>query len=361
MAVTTAAPVRVANRLWVWKWRILALLIVAGLTGLALFLNASKSRQPAPPVVAAGPKPVFAQAQVAPRVERKLSFPASGRLGELKVAVGDKVKTGDVLATLDTADLALKVEDAKANLALQKALIDQQVEPAASADVSAAQSAIDSATTKQQQVANGPTTGDLKTAQEAVAAAQASLDNAQAEYRKATQGPTTSDVAAAQASLRSAQAQLASAQQKLADTKAKPRPEDVTAAELAVEQAKNTLWSQQISRDATCGTFHSGSTQCHSADASVAAQETAVKTAEANLATAKEPATADELAAANQAVQSAQAAVDSAQANLNQVKGGPTAASRDAAQAQVDQAAANVRSAQAKLDQLRTGSTSADK
>jgi HlyD family secretion protein len=201
----------------------------------------------------------------------------------------------------------------------------------------------------------------LKSAQEAVAVAQASLDNANALEKKAVAPPTASDIAAAQATVRSANADVAAAQQKLNDLKAQPKADDVASAGLGVDQAKNALWAQQVTRDATCGTFGSNNAQCLSANASVAAQETAVKTADANLAKAKEPATPDQVNAAEQALQSTQSALTSANQHLTQVNAGPTAADRDAAKSQVDQAAASLRSAQAKLAQLQAGPTASDR
>src|SRR6185437_15420415 len=129
-----------------------------------------------------------------------------------------------------------------------------------------------------------------------VASAKAALANAQANQKNVLAGSTTSDVAAAQAGVQSAQAQLAAAQKTLADLKAQPKPEDVKTAQLAVEQAKDTLWSTQVSRDATCGATGSNSAQCKSANVSVGAQETAVNTATANLQKAQQPASAQDLA-----------------------------------------------------------------
>ncbi len=363
MTTTTVAPApgRVVRRAWQWRWRILAVVVVVGLTAFALSLSALRSQSKVPIVVTPGPKPIVAQAGVVPARQQKLGFRVSGQVKEIAVKVGDQVKAGDVLAALDLSDLQLKLEEAKANLTLQKALIAQSAEPPSASDLQAAKSALASALAKQKEVEGGASPGDVKAAQEAVAAAQASLANAQAQLRKVTAGPTTSDLAGAEANVQSAEAQLATAKQKLSEVTARPRPEDVTAAALGVEQAKNALWSQQLTRDATCGSFGPRSPQCQSANASVAAQETAVQTAQTSLDRAKQPATPDEVTAAQEGVRSAEAAVASAREQLARLKAGPTAADRDAAQAQVDQAAANLRSARAKLEQLQGGATAAER
>ncbi len=355
---STTAPVRAIARIWRWKWWIGVVGLVIGLTALALFLSASKAKQPATTVVTA--KPIIAQASVRPADERKLGFPTPGRIKQVMVSTGDKVKAGDVLATLDTADLDLKVQEAQANLTLQQALVAQSADPPRPADLAASQSAIDSAIARQNLVTSGPAPADVKVGEAAVAAAQAGLDSAQAQLQKIEAPPAVSDIAADESAVQAAQTQLATAQQKLSEAKSRPLPQDVAAATLGVEQAKDTLWAQQTTRDATCGTFGANSSQCHSADANVGAAQTAVGVAQANLDKAKLPATVEELAAGQQAIQSATASLTSARAQLARLKGGPIAADREAGQAQVDQSAANLRSAQARLQQAQNGPTAAD-
>lgn len=349
-----------AGRAWRWKWRILAGLVFVGLTVLAASLSISRG-QPGPVAPAAeGPRAVVAQAAVVPLQSRQLAFQTSGLVHEVSVKVGDSVKAGTVLATLDTSELKLQVEAAEAGLALQQATIEQGAEKPADPEIAAAQANLESALARQKQVESGAAATDLKAAEEGVASAQAALTGAQAQLAKVKEGPAPNDLAAAEAALKSAEAQVAAATQRQAAVKARPRPEDLNAAQLAVEQAKNSLWATQISRDATCGAAGSASAPCKSADANVAAQETALKTAQANLSKASEAATAEELKAAEDDVRSAEAARTSAQAQLAKVQAGATVAEWAAAQSQVDQAAANLRSAQAKLDQLKAGSTVAE-
>ncbi len=55
-----------------------------------------------------------------PESKIPLSFGASGIVSQVKVNVGDRVKKGDVLATLDTTDLQQKVTQAEQSYLLQQ-------------------------------------------------------------------------------------------------------------------------------------------------------------------------------------------------------------------------------------------------
>ncbi len=139
-----------------------------------------------------------------------LSFQQSSTITAVNVAIGDTVKAGQVLATIDTSDLKLALQQAQANLKSAQANYDQ---------------------TK-----NGTTTAaDL-------ASAQASLDSANAQYTKTKTG-TVTDVQSAQANLTSAQAKL--------DALKNPTQADVTAAQSKVDQARNSLQSTQNSASQT--------------------------------------------------------------------------------------------------------------
>lgn len=59
---------------------------------------------------------VTASAIVVPAHDANLSFSSIGRVTQVNVQVGDKVKAGDVLVQLDTAVLEAKVREAEANL-----------------------------------------------------------------------------------------------------------------------------------------------------------------------------------------------------------------------------------------------------
>ena len=72
-----------------------------------------------------------------------LSFGTSGTVAQVKVNVGDRVKHGDVLASLDTADLQLKVTQAEQAYLLQQMTYSNTVQ-ADPRDIATAQSAYSS-------------------------------------------------------------------------------------------------------------------------------------------------------------------------------------------------------------------------
>jgi HlyD family secretion protein len=310
---------------------------------------------------------------VAPAQTLDLAFPSAGTVSEVLVKAGAAVDGGQPLARLDDRTLKSQVASAQAKLAAEQAKLTQAKEGNAKPEeIAAARAALASAKASYDKTTAGPSAAD-------VANAEASLKSAEASLKDTLAGPTASDVASAEASVSSEESAMATAQKELADLKAQPKPEDIKAAELAVEQAKDSLWSAQLSRDATCGPSHGQGGACQSADANVAAQQTALDQAAVKLAQAKEPATAAQLAAAEEAVRSAQAGLASAQAGLAKVKAGPTAGSRQSAQSQVDEAKASllkaqtsvtasdlavakasVDQAQANLDKLTAKSTDSD-
>ena len=61
--------------------------------------------------------------EIKARVESDLSFKVSGRVIERRVGVGDRVKAGQVLATLDSTEQVADIESAKAGVSAQEATL----------------------------------------------------------------------------------------------------------------------------------------------------------------------------------------------------------------------------------------------
>jgi HlyD family secretion protein len=206
-----------------------------------------------------------------------LTFTGSGRITDLRVQEGVRVKQGEVLAALDTTELQVSVKQAQAVLAGARARLDQASAPATTADIKAAQAAVDSALKNYEKVRAGPTVNDLAALKAQVDNAKAAVDQAQAAYDKiggatnpyigmapqalqlqtatnnytaalaaynnALAHPTAAELAAAQAQVQQEQDALARLQ---------PTSDSIAAAQAQVDQAQAAfeLAQQQVS-DAT--------------------------------------------------------------------------------------------------------------
>jgi HlyD family secretion protein len=81
---------------------------------------------------------------IIPEAEVDMSFGASGTVDQVKATVGDQVKKGDVLATLDSSDLQLKVTQAEQAYVLQQLTYSATVQ-ADPNDIAVAEAAYSSA------------------------------------------------------------------------------------------------------------------------------------------------------------------------------------------------------------------------
>jgi len=116
---------------------------------------------------------VTASGQIEPRASVGLNFETPGRVSQVFVSPGDHVVVGDALARLDTAQLALQVEQAEAGLESAEAQLDQ--------------------------LQAGPQPEEIEQAKASVRAAEAQAGAAQANRDQLASGPTEAEVAAAEA------------------------------------------------------------------------------------------------------------------------------------------------------------------
>ena len=109
---------------------LLAAVVVAAVAGV-LFLRAqqapSAEQETRSAIVERGTLlvAVSVSGSIEPQTRVNLAFEVPGEVLEVLVKVGDKVKTGDVLARLDASQLALQVQQAEAALALAEAQLVQ--------------------------------------------------------------------------------------------------------------------------------------------------------------------------------------------------------------------------------------------
>ena len=259
------------------------------------------------PLAAAGPSSsgdtVVASGEVIPAHKAEMSFTTAGRVQTMTVEVDEEVQPGEVLATLETAEIEAQIVQAEAALAVSQASLAQ--------------------------VQAGARPEEIAAAQEALAAAQAGVS--------------------------AARANLASAQAALAKLKAGPKPEELTAAKAAMEKATVALQLAQSEYDKIAWQDGIGATQ-----QAVALQQASIEyeSARADYEALARGAAAEEVDMARAAVEAARAQVDVAQAQAGQAKAqldqllaGPSAEAINVTEAQVQQAKAALEAVQVALDQ----------
>ncbi|HEX2924380.1 MAG TPA: efflux RND transporter periplasmic adaptor subunit, partial [Chloroflexota bacterium] len=306
----------------------------------------------------------------------------SGRIEQLLVDVGSKVKKGDVIAQLDSASLKAQVSQARANLAAAQAKYagmksgsrDEQIAQA-KAVMEAAQAAADAAEARANIVKRGATDNDIRNAQGAVDAAKANLDKARAAQETVKLGPTQEQWWAALSAVDTARATVKEAETKLADVKAGYKPADIQAQEALVEQYRAVLYAADDKKNyagdhnylfpdnqltGVPGVANLGVTSASQADRAAFAALKNYDAAVAKLEQMKAYPQPADVAPFQAAVDRAKAAFDAAANRVDQMKRGPTAQDLQQAQAGADAASAALTSAQAALKKLQDGATEDD-
>ncbi|MXS81497.1 biotin/lipoyl-binding protein, partial [Nitrosomonas sp. GH22] len=161
-----------------------------------------------------------------------LAFDGSGRVADMKVDEGDAVKTGQVLATLDTRTLALQAEQAQAQIGVQQQNLLR--------------------------LKNGARPQELAQARSGYVAAQADAERARKDLARLqsiaantdNRGVSVQELDRARAAAQVADAQAAQKRDALRLTEIGPRKEDIAAAEaqLKASEAQLALLQHQVSQ-----------------------------------------------------------------------------------------------------------------
>lgn len=153
-----------------------------------------------------------------------LAFDGSGRVAEMKVDEGDAVKTGLVLATLDTQTLTLQAEQAQAQIGVQQQNLLRLKNGARPQELAQARSSLSAAQAEaaraQKDLARlqgiadstsgrGISEQELDHARTAVQVANAQSAQQHEALRLTEIGPRKEDIAAAEAQLKASETQLA--------------------------------------------------------------------------------------------------------------------------------------------------------
>ncbi len=211
---------------------------------------------------------VNATGSIAPQSRAVLTFSASGRITEIKVAVGERVQAGQVLASIDARDLEQAVAQAEAILRMSQARLEQARRGASAEEIAAARAGLASAQEDLTRLQAGTSARDLEIARlrweqakdqlwyaqcqrdatcgspvpdaakeqskAAVASAAMTAEIARLQYEQAQEGTAATD-------LKAAEAQVAQAQANLARLVNGPAGEEIRAAEAQVDQNTASL------------------------------------------------------------------------------------------------------------------------
>ena len=204
-----------------------------------------------------------------------LAFQAGGRVKEIDVKEGDPVKTGALLASVDTSIFDLQVAQAQAALDMAQTRLD---------------------------ALKNPSTADVTATQASVASAEAVLAQ--------LKSPSVNDLTSAKADLDSAQSGLAVAQTNYDRVGGSSNPFiGLTPQSLALQQASNAFQKAQAAFNA----------RVSPSDAQLKQAQAAVDQARAQLARLTTP-SANDLKTAQAQVAQAQAALDIAKQNISNTK-----------------------------------------
>jgi HlyD family secretion protein len=296
------------------------------------------------------------------QLNSNLNFQSSGRVATVAVKIGDLVRSGQVLASLESDSLANAVNTGEANVAAAQLKLDDLLD--------------------------GSSAAELTAAEQAVAQANAALVKAQNELDDVLDGATPAELATAQQAVRLAESQLASAESTLEQLEDGASAADIATAEAAVAQAESALTAAQNSATSAQNTVTSATASLKSAEASYCAADgtpafcslpaTPISGADAGLLDAAlaggNSALAAAVVAANStylnavngaasaaaAVSSAQTALDSAEEKLAALEDGASDGDIEAAEAALAAAEAALEAADERLADLQDGATAAE-
>jgi multidrug resistance efflux pump len=285
-----------------------------------------------------------ASATIVSAQQAELAFGSPGKVGSIPVTLGQSVKAGDVLATLDDTSLKAAVAQAEANLAAAQAAYDQAV-----ATLPAQHAAnIASANLALQQAQNA--LSDLQdTAPLAAAEAQSNAAAAQKALNEAQRVRTNLDYPrASQTTIEGAQAAYDLKEEDLKNAnQAYNNVRDLPADDPERARALLNLTNAQKARDQALATLNwykgkNSDLDIAEADANLALAKAQLEDAQRKYAELKDGPAAKDLALANEKVTQAQALLDAANAQSVDAQLALLKAQLAAAQASLDLANASL-------------------
>jgi HlyD family secretion protein len=183
---------------------------------------------------------VSATGSLEPAEQSALAFLVSGEVAEVLAVRGEAVEEGDVLARLDTGDLALSLQEAEITQQLQEIAYDSLTAGAGEYDVAAAQAAVYGASAQLQQLLEGPNTEAVQIAEMNLDIARGTLWQSQItrdRYRNEGYG----DLASANRQVERDELAVEIAEQRLIDAQQGADQYSISGARASVAQAQAAL------------------------------------------------------------------------------------------------------------------------
>ena len=125
---------------------------------------------------------IVATGKISPRGAASLVFPRSGTVITITVKEGDSVKAGQLLGSLDTADLALTAQSQAITYLSAQASFSQTIKGPNDFDVKSAQAALDSAKAAYNDLFRAPSDNEVANLKAQVANADIAVRSAQSTY-----------------------------------------------------------------------------------------------------------------------------------------------------------------------------------
>ncbi len=189
---------------------------------------------------------ISASGRVVPIQSVNISPKNPGILTELLVEQGDRVRKGQIIARMDSADIRARIQQAEANIAQAQAQLDQALAGSRPQEIDQAQARVGQAQAQLGAARAGNRPQEIAQAQAQVDAAQARVNYTQEQvkryqflYQQGAERKQLLDQAISDNN--SAQANLREAQKRLALLESGSRTEDIQRLQAAVEEAKAAL------------------------------------------------------------------------------------------------------------------------
>jgi HlyD family secretion protein len=172
-----------------------------------------------------------------------VSFKIPGHVEERLVSEGEMVEAGQIVATLDTEDLAHEVDLRRAEVRASSAALDELLAGSRPEEIAQAMAAVEQAQARLDELLAGSRPQEVAEAEAAVEAANAAARRTASDYARLkalheSGAVTDSQFAAITAADDTARAELRRAREKLALVREGPRKEEIQQARAALLQAR---------------------------------------------------------------------------------------------------------------------------